>query len=173
MIAALLLVAAVAGAGWYFGSPWWTLWQMKTAAEASDVKALSAYVDYPALRHDLRHQYAIRLRGSTPASAVGRIVRGALARGAVEVFARPEGVRLMFVSSPVTSAIGLKGPAIQADRMRMRYEGPNQFRLVDPAPGGAALTFRRYGLGWKLSGLTLPGHISSDAPDIAPSSGSP
>jgi hypothetical protein len=40
--AAVILVAS----GWYWGSPWWTLYRMREAARAGDAEGLAAYVDY-------------------------------------------------------------------------------------------------------------------------------
>ena len=51
--AALILLAAV---GWILGSPYYTLWQMREAARANDADRLSAFVDYPALRADLKSE---------------------------------------------------------------------------------------------------------------------
>jgi hypothetical protein len=39
-LAAALLV--LIGAGWWFGSPWWTLWRINEAAEARDSEAVVA-----------------------------------------------------------------------------------------------------------------------------------
>ncbi|MEA3050377.1 MAG: hypothetical protein QOG84_2213 [Sphingomonadales bacterium] len=47
--AALLALAA----GWYFGSPWWTLWRMREAARAGDARTLASYVDLQKLDPDV------------------------------------------------------------------------------------------------------------------------
>src|SRR3954451_9861862 len=52
LAAAALIIAA--GITWYLASPGWTLHQIKAAADANDPGALNAYIDYPALREDLK-----------------------------------------------------------------------------------------------------------------------
>ena len=47
-------VVIALGVAWYFASPWYTLKQMRSAAEANDAAALSSYIDYPSLREDLK-----------------------------------------------------------------------------------------------------------------------
>lgn len=39
-------VIILAAFGWYWGSPWWTLYRMREAARAGDVEGLARYVDY-------------------------------------------------------------------------------------------------------------------------------
>jgi hypothetical protein len=56
--AAALIIAS--GALWYFESPAWTLHQMKAAADANDPDALNSYIDYPALREDLKTEIRAR-----------------------------------------------------------------------------------------------------------------
>lgn len=48
-LAAAIALASLA-AGWWFGSPWWTLWRMREAAAAGDAQALASYIDFPAVR---------------------------------------------------------------------------------------------------------------------------
>ena len=38
-------IIIVAAAGWYWGSPWWTLYRMREAARAGDAEVLARYVD--------------------------------------------------------------------------------------------------------------------------------
>src|SRR6185503_13711838 len=50
LIAAATALLIALSAGWYFGSPWWTLWRIREAARAGDMKALASYVDWNAVR---------------------------------------------------------------------------------------------------------------------------
>ncbi|HYI39842.1 MAG TPA: DUF2939 domain-containing protein [Allosphingosinicella sp.] len=59
-LAAAALLALLAS-GWWFGSPWWTLWRMRKAAQSGDSEALAGYIDFPALRASTRAQLAPRL----------------------------------------------------------------------------------------------------------------
>jgi hypothetical protein len=75
---------ALAAAGWWFGSPWWTLWRMRSAAEAGDSGTLASYVDFPALRASTKAQLRPRL---------GRLGT-ALARLAVDALVSPTALRI-------------------------------------------------------------------------------
>jgi hypothetical protein len=147
LIAAALAVVGLAGA-WWFGSPWWTLYQMKTAAEARDLKALAAHVDLPAVRDDVGAQLRERLnlRGG-PAES---LLAGALTRGVAAAVVSAEALGTVF-SKDARERLG-----VRAKEMEMRRDGLDQFRMVDPKDGGGELVFRRHGLGWKLSGVRLP-----------------
>lgn len=55
LIAAIALIVALS-VTWYFASPWYTLRQMRHAVQSNDADALSAYVDFPALREDMKSE---------------------------------------------------------------------------------------------------------------------
>src|SRR3954451_12831251 len=59
LAAAALIIAA--GVSWYLASPGWTLHQMKAAADANDPDALNSYIDYPAVREDLKAEIMGRM----------------------------------------------------------------------------------------------------------------
>jgi len=130
-VAAALLV--LLAAGWWFGSPWWTLWRMREAAQAGDAEALAAYIDFPALRASTRARLAPRL------GPLG----SALARPAVDALVSPAALRLALLG-------------------RSEGGGPGEVELVRTAAGefrvergGRDLIFRRHGLGWKLEEIRL------------------
>ena len=132
LIAAALLIALAAG--WWFGSPWWTLWRMREAAAAGDAKAVSAYIDYPALRASTRAQLRERVG---PLGA-------ALARPYLDALISPAALRL---------ALMKKGDGPSPAELDMVRTGPSEFRLR--RGGGSELVFRRHGLGWKLEEISL------------------
>lgn len=134
----ILAAAAVAllSAGWWFGSPWWTLWRMREAAEAGDAAALAAYIDFPAVRASTRAQLRPRL------GPLG----SALARPAVDALVSPAALRLALRTR--------RGGSEAADAELVRT-GASEFRLR--RQGHRELVFRRHGLGWKLSEVRLAG----------------
>lgn len=166
---ALILAAMLVAAGWWFASPWWTLRQVQRAADARDAAALSAYVDYPALRADVKQQAerAVSQVAATddPLIALGAAVAGALVDPAVGALVTPDGVAAMFAQAPeekvaveqkpIARHFGLPkldlGHAPKIERI-----GLNQFRIADPAGRGTA-RFVRHGLGWRLAGIKLAG----------------
>src|SRR5438270_10342021 len=73
LAAAALIIAA--GGTWYLASPGWTLHQMKAAADANDPDALNSYIDYSALREDLKAEITGRMMAEAKKdrSAFGRL----------------------------------------------------------------------------------------------------
>ena len=168
---AALLAVMLAAAGWWFASPWWTLRQVQRAADARDAAALSAYVDYPALRADVKQQAqrAVSQVAATddPLVALGAALAGALVDPAVEALVTPAGVAAMFAQAPVEQApVELNSPSRRAHfglpkldlghAPRIERMGLDQFRIVDPAGRGTA-RFVRHGLSWRLAGIKLAG----------------
>ncbi|HEX9948208.1 MAG TPA: DUF2939 domain-containing protein [Allosphingosinicella sp.] len=139
---------ALAAAGWWFGSPWWTLRQMREAAQAGDSDALAAYVDFPALRASTRAQLRPRLGP----------LAGLLAGPAVDAAISPEALRLALLHTGGSldgdgrggEGGGDGGGAGEVDLVRT---GASEFRVERE---GHQLVFRRHGLGWRLSRVTLP-----------------
>lgn len=159
--AILIALLLALGAGWYFGSPWWTLWRMRQAAEAGDAAALSAYVDYPALRASAKRQLRMRFgasRGDIELGALAALVGAGIADRAVDAAVSPGAMRLVFVAAPAAALV----PAplrMRASDMAMRRDGPGQFRLVAKDGSGGELVFRLRGAGWKLVDVRVPGGI--------------
>src|SRR5687768_8827809 len=100
--AALLLAGAI---GWYFGSPHYTMWQMKRAVENDDADALASYVDFPAVRDDLKGQLTAQMRAEASrrndavgglALAFGPAVIGTM----VDNIVTPAGVRTLLANRP-------------------------------------------------------------------------
>ena len=123
---------ALLAAGWWFGSPWWTLWRMREAAQAGDSEALAVYVDFPALRDSTREQL-----GLGPVS-------GFLAGPTVDALVSPAALRL---------ALGKgRGGGGEPGEVEISRTGASLFRV---RRGKHDLIFRRHGLGWKLEKIRL------------------
>jgi len=161
-----LLVAAVAG--WWLASPWWTLTAMRDAARAHDQAKLSAYVDYPALRTDLKEEMMRQMisPGETEGGdSVVKLVAATIAGPLIDAAVTPQGVQAMFDServaerpgaTPETSAGRLPHLPAAKDSPVIERDGLSQFRVHAREPGSATMVFRRSGLGWKLAGVDLP-----------------
>jgi hypothetical protein len=149
--AALLLLAG----GWYLGSPWWTLWRMREAARAGDVKTLATYIDQPALVANATGR-ARRIWGSvlTTKMADTQTARDFVA------FARRKLAGLDGKPGPGPAdllgwlsemPIG-PGGRRRGDPVVIR-RGLDRFEVRDrgvPSDFSPLLRFRRHGLGWKL-----------------------
>jgi hypothetical protein len=138
-LAAAALLALLA-AGWWFGSPLWTLWRMREAARAGDAQALAAYVDFPALRASTRRQLRPRL------GPLG----GLLAGPAVDAVISPEALRLALLHGRGDRAGA--GAGAGGGETGLVRTGASEFRV---SRGKGDLVFRRHGLGWKLEEIAL------------------
>ena len=147
------LLAVATGAGWYWGSPWWTLRSMKQAAEARDIAALSTHIDYPSLRAGMKRELRARVRPDD--GVLGALVSRGITDTVVEVALRPEGMRAIFAAAPL-AAPEAGGVKMNANDMILRRDSVAQFRLVRRQDGGGALIFRLRGVRWMLSDVELP-----------------
>lgn len=155
----ILLTAAAAlialAAGWYWGSPWWTLWRMREAARAGDLTTLAFYVDRRTIEARARAQFkvywgsiATTLRPDSESSR--RLI--ALARRKLAGLDREPEFRLSDVQPWLAEMPVLHG----GDRHYSPYivhRGLDSFEVRDRGASpefGPLLTFRRDGLGWKL-----------------------
>ena len=164
-----LSLALVAAGGWWFSSPSWTLKAMREAAAAHDERALSAHVDYPALRESLKDNVMRRIttdgRGAEGLGAIGAQVANAIAGPLIDAAVTPHGVEAMFrvetAQETAARAPDMAGGPLpklpQAkDQPVIERHGLSAFTVRGRDPGSARLLFRRDGLGWRLSGVDAP-----------------
>ncbi|HEX8256399.1 MAG TPA: DUF2939 domain-containing protein [Allosphingosinicella sp.] len=175
----ILIAAAVVAlaAGWYFGSPRWTLYQMAEAAEDRDGERLAGYIDFPVLREtskaQIKAQLAVRV---AEAGAKGGAEDGFAALGAmlgmamidpmIDGLLTPEAMQAVFARAPEPGAAAQRPFGADASDAEIIQEGLGSFRLRRKgAPADAGdLIFRRHGLGWKLSEIRIPADLMKDAP---------
>jgi len=180
--AALLLL--VAAGGWWLASPWWTLKAMRAAAAAHDEAALSAHVDYPALREDMKGEVMKQVtsdgRGAEGLGAIGTLVANAIAGPLIDAAITPAGVAAMFraeraqgkaARSPETSATPLPRLPAAEDRPVIERDGLNSFRVHGREAGSASLVFHRVGLGWKLAATLRADQVIMNANGAAAARG--
>jgi hypothetical protein len=143
-------------AGWYFGSPWWTLWRVREAARAGDAERLASYVDFPAVRANAKA--GIRAEWRSVLDAVGAEGPGRdklsafaarrLSDPAVDALVRPETLRPWLAGMSLRFAG--RGGGGTGYRPEIERRSLNEFIVRDSQHRGGALTFRRHGFGWKL-----------------------
>jgi hypothetical protein len=172
-LGALLLAAG----GWYYASPLWTLRAMKQAAVSKDSETLSRYVDYEALRTDIKGDMRRSMMSEmgkqpdNPFGAIGMAIAMNLIDPMIEAMVTPEGVEAMFAQqraadskgtgvgrsagsgqTPKAKSLAAAGPG---DDPVIERVGIDEFRVSNKGEDGG-LIFRRHGLGWKLSGVDIP-----------------
>lgn len=173
-LSAAALAFAVAATAWHFGAPWWTLRDMRAAAEARDAGALARHVDFPALRDSLKSELAAAMIAAAASeheelSALGAALGLAMLDPVVDGMVSPKGLRLLFAAEPprggeATPVAGLAARDVAIDR-----EGFSTFRVTrvdDPAAG--ALVFRRSGYVWRLAAVDLPDPLPARTADRSP-----
>jgi hypothetical protein len=177
LLVPLALLLSAAFCVWVYYAPHLTVRAMQRAVERGDAAALARHVDFPAVREDLKAQFA------TAASArfggdgcggwrdFGAALASTAAAPAIDAIASEQGLLLLFagrgLARELLPATHPPAPARESGR------GPGPWRVeggyVDASTfvvrvdmGGdpalpATLTLRRHrGLWWKLSGIALP-----------------
>jgi hypothetical protein len=161
-----LALAAVAAAllavppGWYYGSPWWTLWRMREAARAGNFATVLSYADRPTLvaRAAARTKavwgsvLTMKLGDGESDRRLVDLARRTLGRADREAAVWPPDLTEWLVEMPVRWG-GLGGYRTRTyDPVVLRH-GLDRFEVRDrlaSADYGPVLYFRRHGLGWKL-----------------------
>jgi len=163
---ALFLVLASSAA-----SPWWTLHRLQSAVARHDAEAVSAQVDFPALRASVKGQLlasmgrdAGKADGGNPFAAFGSALALAFVNPLIDAVVSPAGVSAMVehgriaVAQPErTPADADTEPVREKPRYALAYRGWDRFAVT--AQDGGSFVFRRAGLWtWKLAGIEMPLH---------------
>ena len=163
-LAAILMVLATAIA-WYFASPWYTLKQMRDAAESNDADALSAYVDFPALREDMKSEIMAQVmmeaeKDKSGVGPLGTAMATAMVGPMIDGFVSPAGLRAAFNANRKRQGADSKTKAASAfdisNDVEIERRGLEEFTVGSRTRTNGKMVFKRRGLGWKLSGVDLP-----------------
>ena len=102
---ALVFAAALLFFGFLAASPYLTFQRIKQAAEAEDLQALSTYVDYPALRENLKAQTLAAISAKwqeqaqdSPLASLGRAFAAGAAEKMIDALITPENIALALAS---------------------------------------------------------------------------
>ena len=178
VLGVLVVLALIAVAAAYVGSPIYAFNQLKQAAQSGDRERLEALVDFPAVRDNLKRQVdskATKLARSAEgvgypiAAIIGRL-GAALGDRAIDKLVTPEAISAMvqYGETPrgrhKPAAAG--GPGANADNghttvIHYGYLTPDRFK-VGVAPAAAPdrpvdLILERHGLfSWRLEAIELP-----------------
>jgi len=97
---ALAVIVLLAGAAYWYLSPFLAVRQLQTAAQAGDADTFNAHVDYPRLRASLKDQLSVLLSqklgaakdAGNPMAALGNAIGASLVNQFVDALVRPETV---------------------------------------------------------------------------------
>lgn len=168
-------LVVVLGAGFY-ATPYLAVAQMRSAAQAKDADKLSRYVDFPALRENLKATFNEKInaeiaksKDTSPFGALGAAVAGALINPMVDAMVTPQSLSMIVQGQqpkgenpqqdtpPATDSASK--PDASTD-VSMGYEDFNQFAVSikhNSTAEPVSLVFHREGLiSWKLAALRLP-----------------
>lgn len=169
LIVVALLVAG-AGAAWYYLSPAWALRAMVAAAKSNDEPTLSSYIDYEALKADLKKDLSARFEAEAkktddPTAKMGVAIARSMMDGVVNSFVSPAGLRATLVTFDEADV----PPSAKKNAGKPKIErlGFNRFRLEREETPGSGFVFERRGLGWKMVGVDL----AVEAPAARPAPG--
>ena len=182
-IAVLALVAIVGG--WYYASPGLTVKAMVEAAQKNDEARFSSYVDYEALRTDMKAELTARLqeeakRDGSAEAKLGLAMGMAMMGPIVDSMISPDGMKGAFASfakdqqaaTADAKSDGAKSGGGRAESRKkglpaepqIRRQGLNRFIVTGKDTPASCLVFERRGLSWKLSGIDLPTMPAKAAP---------
>lgn len=161
-VVAILLIGF--GIGWYLLSPGWTVRSMVSAAKSNDIETLSSYVDFPALKKDMKVEFTARLDAvaagadaKDPTAKIGIAIARSSMNGVIDNYVSPEGLRMTLAAF---DAADVPAGTVKVEKPGIERLGFNRFRLGREDKPGAGLVFERRGLGWELVGIDLPANPS-------------
>ena len=163
LAAAALIIAP--GVTWYLASPGWTLHQIKAAADANDPDALNAYIDYPALREDLKAEIVGQMtaeaeKHKSRLGGLGLAIGTAMIGPVIDGLVTPAGMRAALVAKRDQAQTKAAPQAASALRVPVDpvivRRGFSEFLVASKQQPKSGLVFKRHGLSWKLSGVDLP-----------------
>lgn len=160
-----IVVLAAFAAGWYFYSPVYTLQQMSAAAKSNDSDAVSAYIDFPALREDMKAELMAQLiadaeKDTSGYSGLGLAMGSAMIGPMIDGMISPAGLRGAFISNERRSKDVKQEPQMGVFELQeqpvIERRSFSEFKVKSKDAEQGAMMFKRHGLSWKLSGVDLP-----------------
>jgi len=159
----LALGVLVLGAAAFYSAPYLVLWRMRGAVERGDAAAISAHVNFPLLRENLKGSLSAAMtqrserQSSAGVSAFGALLAGAIVEPMVDAMVTPEAVaKMMRGQKPTQNGAAALPTELATD---MGYEDLSTFVVTTKRPeqpDGVSAVFTRDGLSWKLSAVRLP-----------------
>ena len=156
----------LAAGSWLYATPYLAVYGMKNAAEARDAGRLSGYIDFPAVKDNLKSTLNAKVTGNVrasdnPLAAMGSALGAMIINPMVDVFVTPEAIADMMkgYKPSLTGRAEGAGNSARTDTS-MGYEGINHFVVSVRRQGDhsepVAMVLQRQGLAsWRLVAIRL------------------
>ena len=137
---------------------------MKAAADANDPDALNSYIDYPALREDLKAEIMGQMvaeakKDKSGFGGLGIAIGTAVIGPVIDGLVTPAGMRAALIAKrdqAQTKAAPRAASALRVpDDPVIVRRGFSEFLVTSKRQPRSGLVFKRHGLSWKLSGVDL------------------
>jgi hypothetical protein len=163
-------IVFVAFCTWFYFTPYLAVSGMKSAAEAKDAEKLAGYVNFPALKENLKASFNAKLaskvakeKNDNPFAALGAAMAATFINPMVDALVTPESLAMMMKGDKPQPAkkTGQTKPSDSDTETSMSYESFDRFVVTvkkkDSTEKPIGLVFNRDGMfSWKLSALRLP-----------------
>lgn len=153
--------------------PYLTAYRMKLAAEAEDSAALSAHIDYPAVRSSLKAQLGERADAAAASQTSGSFkalsdaFAGVLIERLVDAYVTPESIGELMTTGQGAGQSSRRPrnegePPVAEPKVdvALGYRGLNRFEVVvterSRGPSARFVLTRRHWVLWKLTEIVLP-----------------
>ena len=129
-----IIIAFVAFSTWFYFTPHLAVSGMRSAAESNDAEKLSDYVNFPALKENLKASFNAKLaknvvNDANPFSTLGALMAAALVNPMIDALVTPESLAMMMKGNkpqPTANFPQSKSSDIDVDTS-MSYKGFNRF----------------------------------------------
>lgn len=165
LIGGIFVAALATFLGWYFLSPLITLNGIKSALEKKNGKAVGTFVDFEALKSDLKSDLNLAIMGemekdSSAMAGMGAAIGMAVINPMIDAMVSPAGITKLLKESPSVNeeanSDGLPNAKQIDENYKIERVSISKFRLATKDAKGTGLVFERRGLGWKVTGIDLP-----------------
>jgi Protein of unknown function (DUF2939) len=142
----------------YGASPYFSFWRFTVALRSGDTAAITARVDFPAVRASLKKQLIARFSHAGTGHKRWNKLGPTLIDALVDAYATPDGLAMLIANPSALKDLKLPQQAPNVKGLnwsKLRYAffmSPRTF-VVDRE--GIKLRFRFTGLGWRLKDLDL------------------
>jgi hypothetical protein len=170
----LLIVAVLVG--YFAGSPYLTLMNLKSDIESRNGESLAEKIDFPSVRESLKDQFNVAMAKETMDSsseddpwdaagaALGAAFASTLVNGIVDGLVTPSGLIELMSSGEIDSSDTANQPQtgsqqdLAISEAALSYEGMNKFSatLVNDDGDEMKLILKRRGLSWVVTDIRLP-----------------